>query len=363
MTENFFGITDIGKQRDNNEDAFIAELINDGKFIIACVIDGVGGYVGGEIAAAIAKDAIQRHFKGPVTDVISMMKEAFQTANYRIYEEKQNISQYDKMACVLTLSVVDIQNNQFYYAHIGDTRLYLLRDHSLIKVTKDHSFVGFLEDNGKLSEKAAMNHPKRNEINKALGFGAVDLKDDYIETGESPFLSGDMLLLCSDGLTDLVNKDDISSILNAESTLSQKGTALIEAANNKGGKDNITVVLVQNNKKLVKLRATKPSKPKQAPHKEAPPVFVKEKPVEQKNEIVAINPLPPREINYKFVAIILTILCFILVIAMLLIFNESSKEEESPSDSTIRQDTDIKTMNGDSLILMDTTKKNDSRRR
>ena len=72
------------------------------------------------------------------------------------------------MACVLTLAMIDIDNNQFYYAHVGDTRMYLLRDQSLVKVTKDHSFVGFLEDSGRLSEKEAMSHPKRNEINKAL---------------------------------------------------------------------------------------------------------------------------------------------------------------------------------------------------
>jgi serine/threonine protein phosphatase PrpC len=109
------------------------------------------------------------------------------------------------------MALVDIANNKFYYTHVGDTRLYLFRD-SLVKVSRDHSFVGFLEDNGKLSEEAAMRHPKRNEINKALGFDAQIASKDYIETGESPFLPGDMLLLCSDGLTDMVNNSAITSI-------------------------------------------------------------------------------------------------------------------------------------------------------
>ena len=104
------------------------------------------------------------------------------------------------MACVLTLAVVDIEKNKFYYAHVGDTRLYLFRDNTLVKVSKDHSFVGFLEESGRLTEEAAMQHPKRNEINKALGLGVkFSASDDYIETGESPFLPGDLLLLCSDG--------------------------------------------------------------------------------------------------------------------------------------------------------------------
>ena len=120
------------------------------------------------------------------------------------------------MACVLTLVLADVEENKFYYAHVGDTRLYLLRDNSLVKVSNDHSFVGFLEDNGRLTEEAAMRHPKRNEINKALGFDEEQLlQPDYIETAESPFLPSDILLLCSDGLSDMINQKTITSILTS----------------------------------------------------------------------------------------------------------------------------------------------------
>jgi hypothetical protein len=164
------------------------------------------------------------------------------------------------MACVLTMALVDASNNQFYYAHIGDTRLYLFRDNSLVKVTKDHSFVGFLEDSGRLSEEEAMTHPKRNEINKALGFDPqMALHADYVETGSSPFLPGDLLLLCSDGLTDLVNSSTITAILNSNGGLPEKAKELVAAANRAGGKDNITVVLVENTKKRTRQRATKPT--------------------------------------------------------------------------------------------------------
>ena len=203
MAENFIGLTDTGRVRKNNEDTFIAERIQQGEFIIACVIDGVGGYAHGEVAAAIARQSILDHFTEPAGDITTRLRTALLSANDRIFDEKQLNRAYSRMACVLTLALVDTENNQFLYAHIGDTRLYLLRDESLIKITKDHSFVGFLEDTGRLSEQAAMRHPKRNEIDKALGFvQPIEKPEDYIETGQSPFLPGDLLLLCSDGLTD-----------------------------------------------------------------------------------------------------------------------------------------------------------------
>ncbi|MBC8053297.1 MAG: serine/threonine-protein phosphatase [Sphingobacteriaceae bacterium] len=247
MAENFFGLTDTGKVRDNNEDAFIAKKVMDNKFIIACAIDGVGGYSGGEIAAEIARESIFENFARPSGDLIAAMKSSFILANQKIFNEKLQNKEHGKMACVLTLAVVDVENNQFHYAHVGDTRLYLLRDSSLVKVSKDHSFVGFLEDSGRIDEDAAMKHLKRNEINKALGFGTdIETQDDYIETGSSPFLPGDLLLLCSDGLTDMVNKDDITSILISNNSLEEKAKQLVALANKNGGKDNITVVLVQN---------------------------------------------------------------------------------------------------------------------
>jgi serine/threonine protein phosphatase PrpC len=247
MAENFFGITDTGKVRDNNEDAFIAKKVLNNKFIIACAIDGVGGYAGGEIAAEIARESIFEKFASPSGDLIESMKASFKQANEKIFAEKLQTKEHSKMACVVTLAVVDVENNQFHYAHVGDTRLYLLRDSSLVKVSKDHSFVGFLEDSGRIDETAAMKHIKRNEINKALGFGKeIDSQADYIETGSSPFLPGDMLLLCSDGLTDMVNKEAMTIILTKSGSLEEKARALVALANQNGGKDNITVVLVEN---------------------------------------------------------------------------------------------------------------------
>lgn len=218
----------------------------------------MGGYEGGEVAAYLAHDAILSYLQKGGEGIIERMKGALIAANTAIYDGKQVSKENAQMACVLTLALADLQNNKFYYAHVGDTRLYLLRDQSLVKVTHDHSFVGFLEDNGKLTEEAAMRHPKRNEINKALGFDPNIPADSYIETGESPFLPGDILLLCSDGLTDMIDNRSITAVLNEDKALSLKGEALVEAANSVGGRDNITVVLVQNNKPPLQQTATKP---------------------------------------------------------------------------------------------------------
>jgi serine/threonine protein phosphatase PrpC len=259
MSDNFQGLTDTGKQRQNNEDAFIARSTADNRYIIACVIDGVGGYSGGEIAAALAQETVLEKLSSPSGDIAQLLVDVFHIANDKIWEEKQTVKEHSNMACVATLAVADFETNQFYYAHIGDTRLYLLRDGSLVKISRDQSFVGFLEESGRLSEKEAMQHPKRNEIDKALGFKqTADKKEEDIESGQSPFLPGDMLLLCSDGLTDMVDKETISHILNNDASLKAKATQLIDAANENGGKDNVTVVLVQNNKPTKKHEPTKP---------------------------------------------------------------------------------------------------------
>ena len=272
MAEHYFGMTDTGRQRQNNEDAFIAEPVARDTFIAACVIDGVGGYEGGEVAAAIAREAILTRLSKPSKDIGLMLKEALLSANEKIVQEKRQASTNDKMACVLTVALIEKGGNKFHYAHVGDTRLYLFRDGSLVKITKDHSFVGFLEDSGRLTEEAAMSHPKRNEINKALGFEAPLADDNYIEVGESPFLPGDQLLLCSDGLTDMVDKAGMTQILSSVKSLESKAATLVKQANEAGGKDNITVVLVQNAQEAKKQTATRPVLVKRQEVKNSDPV-------------------------------------------------------------------------------------------
>lgn len=260
MDSNVFGQTDIGKVRDNNEDAFIADEIQ-GNYILGCVIDGVGGYEGGEVAAAIAKDRIRTNLGHAAIDQpLQRMADTVKQANEEIYSRKLETHGLDKMSCVLTIVYVDLNRKKLYYAHVGDTRLYLLRDGTLVKITTDHSFVGFLEDSGRLTESAAMSHPKRNEINQALGFTPTNqLKENFVETGESPFLPGDLLLICSDGLTDRIDKEKMTQVLMTQPSLSQATSLLIEQANDAGGQDNITVVLIRNNKRSAEPSVASPA--------------------------------------------------------------------------------------------------------
>ena len=249
MADRLFGITDAGKVRENNEDEFITQEVMHNKFMIAGVIDGVGGYAGGEIAAALTKGVILKELETIETDLISQLNRVFHLANEQIIAHKQGDLELMDMACVATLAVIDRQNNLLHYVHVGDTRLYLFRDHSLIKISRDQSFVGFLEDSGRLTEEAAMQHPKRNQINQALGLASRQgMTDAYFETGSSPFLPGDMILICSDGLTDMVDAALITRLLNGPETLAVKGQRLVEEANRAGGKDNVTVVLAKNDK-------------------------------------------------------------------------------------------------------------------
>ncbi|MBL7701935.1 MAG: serine/threonine-protein phosphatase [Ferruginibacter sp.] len=259
MAACFFGITDKGKRRDNNEDTFIVQELPGTQLLLACVIDGVGGYNGGEVAAEIARTVILEKFENISEDIIETLRLAVVTANERIQQQRHTDKENAGMACVLTCVIADKKNNRLWYAHVGDTRLYLLRDENLIKISSDHSAVGFLEESGRLSELDAMQHPRRNEIDRALGFeAAIAESDDYIETGESPFLPGDTILLCSDGLSDMIGSGEITAILNSEQSLPTKAKQLIDAANAAGGNDNITAVIVENNKRPKKLQALKP---------------------------------------------------------------------------------------------------------
>jgi PPM family protein phosphatase len=248
MADYFYGITDKGKRREKNEDTFFAREIINKRLLVAGVIDGVGGYKGGDIAAGIARSVIMKTLETLSENVIEGLRHAIIAANEKINEEKKETAINERMACVLTCVVADTKNNKCWYAHVGDTRIYLLRDHSLVKISTDHSVVGFLEESGRLSEEEAMRHPRRNEINKALGFEEdISTPEDFIETGESPFLPGDLLLLCSDGLTDMVSSAAITQILTSKKNLTSRAKALIDAANEAGGNDNITAVLVENN--------------------------------------------------------------------------------------------------------------------
>jgi serine/threonine protein phosphatase PrpC len=243
----FAGKTDVGQRRSDNQDAFICSTIWAETSALLAVIDGVGGYAGGDRAAAIAKESIEQYMAKPNGDPLSMLREAVVFANNQINAQRQQERRLGQMCCVLTTAVVDSQSGKLYFVHVGDTRLYRYRQGILEKLTYDHSLVGVREDANELTEAEAMHHPRRNEILRDVGSMEHRVDDpNFLESGETDFLPGDQLLLCSDGLTDMITQAQIKAILDQKPTLDEQTTELIRLANQQGGKDNITVVLAKN---------------------------------------------------------------------------------------------------------------------
>jgi serine/threonine protein phosphatase PrpC len=211
-------------------------------------IDGVGGYMGGDIAAKIAKEYIEQYMAEPKGDIESMLREAVVHANNQIFEASKQDLKLSQMCCVLTAAVADANTQKLYFVHVGDTRLYCLRNGELNKLSKDHSIVGIREDANELTEEEAMNHPRRNEILREVGSVMHQIDDtDFYDSVETDFLPNDLLLLCSDGLSDMLTQAQMAAVLRKNTSLQKKVEELIDLANRQGGKDNITVVLAQNN--------------------------------------------------------------------------------------------------------------------
>ncbi len=241
----FAGNTDTGLRRKDNQDTFICQPIwsrND--IVLLAAIDGVGGLAGGDKAAAIARDSISQYMESPKGDLLTMLREAVVFANNQIVEARKEDIRFAGMCCVLTAAVADANAQRLCFAHVGDSRMYRLRSGQLTKLTKDHSIVGMREDEGELTETEAMQHPRRNEILREVGSAPRRIDDaDFMDSGETGFLPGDVILLCSDGLSDMITTAQIQAVLQGHGPLAGKADQLIALANEAGGKDNITVVL------------------------------------------------------------------------------------------------------------------------
>jgi serine/threonine protein phosphatase PrpC len=246
----YYGSTHTGKQRKENQDAFGAVKLWADTRALLLVADGVGGYAGGERAAAIAKASIEKYMRTPKGDTLTMLKEAAIYANNQILEERKSNPQLFEMCCVFTAIVADAKENQLHFVHVGDTRLYRYRNGVLQKLTRDHSFVGIREDAGEISEKEAMDHPQRNQILREAGSMLHRIDDeDWMDSGTRDFNYDDVLLICSDGLTDMLTSAQITAVLQADLALRDKVKQLVDMANEMGGFDNITVVLARHKNK------------------------------------------------------------------------------------------------------------------
>ncbi|MDZ4802653.1 MAG: protein phosphatase 2C domain-containing protein, partial [Bryobacteraceae bacterium] len=235
------GLSDPGRRRENNEDRFHSDQDRG----IYFVIDGVGGQAAGEKAADTAHELLRARLERPTGTVPVRIREAIALANNEIYRLAQTNDDWHGMACVLTVAV--IENDELHIGQVGDSRLYLIQPGEIRKLTHDHSPVGEREDRGEIDEMTAMRHPRRNEVYRDVGTTQHSPDDpDFIEVGTHPLPTDGVLLLCSDGLSDLVTSKQILSTVEANAGAPEEAAReLIAAANEAGGKDNITVVLVE----------------------------------------------------------------------------------------------------------------------
>ncbi len=233
------GRSDKGRKRSNNEDALLLRP----DLGLGAVADGMGGAASGELASAIFVDEAVRAFSGdnyPIRQpILEAVQRAFLLANERVFKEARGNPDHRGMGCTAELLAFDGQS--YTIGHVGDSRTYLLRNGKLRQVTKDHSIVQEQVDKGLITVAEAKTHSLKNVIMRAVGVNET-LAVDLIQ-GKSQ--SGDLFLLCSDGLTDMVEDGAIAQLLSLPLELGRKVERLVESANTAGGYDNVTVVLCQ----------------------------------------------------------------------------------------------------------------------
>lgn len=238
-----FVASDIGKNRQLNEDYYYASG-PDEKIQLFIVADGMGGYNGGEIASNLAVNAAYNYIisnfensKENKETILKLVKSSSQYANMVVYEKsKQN---QDLKSMGTTLDICLIYQNKAFISHIGDSRIYRIRKEFMRRLTKDHSYVQQLVDEGKISKEESDTHPKKNMLLKALGC------TEYIEPDAMirGFIKGDIILMCTDGLTNMVKEDEIFKIVKQDNINPSK--ELVKKANENGGHDNITAIIIK----------------------------------------------------------------------------------------------------------------------
>jgi serine/threonine protein phosphatase PrpC len=227
-----YAVTDPGRQRRANEDSL---LVRAPLFVVA---DGMGGAQAGEVASRVAIEAFQPGVGGDEEPERELAELAI-AANTRIHELSR--SNLEQAGMGTTLTAVYVGMDEVAIAHVGDSRAYCLRDGELARLTDDHSLVDELVRQGRLTPEEAEEHPQRSVITRALGpEGTVE-----VDTRSFRARAGDVYLLCSDGLTTMLSEEEIRDLLISSANLHDAGEALVGAANQAGGRDNITVVLVR----------------------------------------------------------------------------------------------------------------------
>ena len=237
-----FARTDIGKLRDTNEDYYYIPNKED-EIQVFILADGMGGYNGGEVASRLATTTALSYIKSNFhnipkekEDILNLIKSAMEYANMVVYEKSNEDKDLEGMGTTLEVSL--IYNNRVYIGHAGDSRIYRIRKNFIRKLTRDHSYVQKLVKDGTITEEQARNHPKKNMLIKALGCTPF-LEPDVAVKG---FIKGDIILMCSDGLSNMLKDEEIFEIIKNQGA--QSAENLVESANEKGGYDNITSIVI-----------------------------------------------------------------------------------------------------------------------
>jgi PPM family protein phosphatase len=237
------GTSDAGNVRGNNED----RVYIDEERGIYLVVDGMGGQAAGEEAAEIAVKTVKSRLERPTEGAEQRVREAIALANNAIFEAASNNSAWRGMACVLTLALID--DGHAVVGHVGDSRAYQIRAGRIEKITRDHSPVGEREDAGELTEEAAMRHPRRNEVFRDVGSTPRTPDDaDFIDIKRVPVPEDSALLLCSDGLSDVVPARRILQVVEENANDCEAAVRTLVRAAVADGKDNVSVVLVEGRK-------------------------------------------------------------------------------------------------------------------
>lgn len=235
------GISDIGRCRKNNEDAYYLSEADASLQHLYIVADGMGGCNAGEVASSNAIAAFLEYVKThyPGQEIMDLLAGGFQAANKAVFDKSNSALEFAEMGT--TMVAVVIEKKRAYVAHVGDSRAYLMQKGILRQVTTDHSYVMELVKTGMITKQEAATHPKRNVITRAIGI------KDTVETDMSVLdvEKGDLLLLCTDGLSNMIAEDDLAQMLGEKISIRKKAERLVETANLRGGYDNISLILIE----------------------------------------------------------------------------------------------------------------------
>ncbi len=243
---NVSAISDIGKVRDLNEDNY---CVSEKGYLLFIVADGMGGHNAGEVASFIVVNTMKEHIHTYISDdmdeqsVKGIIYEAFHRANEKVYRYAEENPSCDGMGTTATL-VLKVHST-IYIGHVGDSRAYIIKEGIIEQITQDHSLVAELVRSGSITELEAMKHPQKNVITRALGT-SKSIKPDIFSM---EFFDNDILVMCTDGLSNFVDKYEIEKIVTEVEDSNEACERLVSKANKRGGYDNITVLVARNSER------------------------------------------------------------------------------------------------------------------